>query len=342
MRIIKKLGNGAFAKVFLINFNGGKAALKIAKEVMDKKNIEAYSRREISILNHFKKSNYIVNLLFYEISPYKNHIIIELLGNELETVLELYNENKRTLPLNIVKRFTRQLLMGMNEMVICDILHNDLKPENILFTKPLGNLFTMPKKIISKNIILYSDIKSLDLKPHIDNYYFVLQELILSNASVKISDFGNAYSKSYIDKDFECARPTRYYISPEILLGCPYWIESDMWSLGCIIIEMMVGEILFEPDRDNNMGVNSAHLAAIIQVFGEFKEKHLLNAKNRNRYFINTTHKFNYLIKRKPLKQILKEYGLSKDEYDFLIPFFNFDPKKRITPAECLKSKWLN
>jgi serine/threonine protein kinase len=338
MKTIKKLGEGAFADVFLVHFNGKNAALKVAKNNISKSDAERYSKNEISILNNFKKSNHIVNLIFYEITHNKNHIIVELLGDELYSVLDLYKENGKLLPLKIVKRFTRQLLEGMQEMAECNILHNDLKPENILFTKPLGNLFKCSKSHIAKLIMRYS---GKNLQTHLENYYYVLQELVLSSACVKISDFGNAYSINSIDKHFESARPTRHYISPEILLKCPYWIESDMWSLGCIIVEMMMGEILFDPIRDNNMGINSAHLAAIIQIFGEFNECHLRNSKKKDKYFIGTKHRFNYLIKKKPLEKIVQYYGLSQAEADFLRPFFNFDAQQRITPAECLKSQWL-
>lgn len=33
--------------------------------------------------------------------------------------------------------------------------------------------------------------------------------------------------------------------SPEVLLGIPYDLAIDMWSLGCILVEMHTGEPLF-------------------------------------------------------------------------------------------------
>jgi len=38
---------------------------------------------------------------------------------------------------------------------------------------------------------------------------------------------------------------SRFYRSPEVLLGIPYDMAIDMWSLGCILIEMHTGEPLF-------------------------------------------------------------------------------------------------
>lgn len=38
---------------------------------------------------------------------------------------------------------------------------------------------------------------------------------------------------------------SRFYRSPEVLLGMPYDLAIDMWSLGCILVEMHTGEPLF-------------------------------------------------------------------------------------------------
>ena len=38
---------------------------------------------------------------------------------------------------------------------------------------------------------------------------------------------------------------SRFYRSPEVLLGLAYDMAIDMWSLGCILVEMHVGEPLF-------------------------------------------------------------------------------------------------
>jgi len=49
---------------------------------------------------------------------------------------------------------------------------------------------------------------------------------------------------------------SRFYRSPEVLLGIPYDLAIDMWSLGCILVEMHTGEPLFsganEVSHDEN------------------------------------------------------------------------------------------
>lgn len=342
MKIEKKLGEGAFANVYLANYNNKQVALKIPKNNITKAKADEYAINEIHILNNFTNSIYIVNLIHYEISNTKNNIVVELLGNELHSVLKLFKENKQTLPLYIVKHFTKQILYGLVEMSQRNILHNDLKPENILFTQPLGHLFTRTKDKTCHLIAFY--IKT-NVYAHATIFYHVLQELVLSQASIKISDFGNAFSAelaTQYKEEFTHARPTRHYVSPEILLRSPFWLPADMWSVGCIVYEMLTNSVLFDPVRSNNMGINSAHLASIVETFGTFTEIHLQHAKKRKRYFYGTTHKFNYLIKKNSgMLELLHSYNHGHNEYNFLRPLFDYNTNTRITPATCLLSSWL-
>lgn len=43
---------------------------------------------------------------------------------------------------------------------------------------------------------------------------------------------------------------SRFYRSPEVLLGTPYDLAIDMWSLGCILVEMHTGEPLFSGSNE--------------------------------------------------------------------------------------------
>ena len=43
---------------------------------------------------------------------------------------------------------------------------------------------------------------------------------------------------------------SRFYRSPEVLLGLPYDLAIDMWSLGCILVEMHTGEPLFSGSNE--------------------------------------------------------------------------------------------
>lgn len=47
---------------------------------------------------------------------------------------------------------------------------------------------------------------------------------------------------------------SRFYRSPEVLLGMPYDLAIDMWSLGCILVEMHTGEPLFSGSNEVRLG----------------------------------------------------------------------------------------
>ncbi len=53
---------------------------------------------------------------------------------------------------------------------------------------------------------------------------------------------------------------SRFYRSPEVILGHPYNMAVDMWSLGCIMAELFTGRPLF-PGEDE-----AEQLACIMEV----------------------------------------------------------------------------
>ncbi|XP_076828229.1 homeodomain-interacting protein kinase 1-like [Brachyhypopomus gauderio] len=74
-----------------------------------------------------------------------------------------------------------------------------------------------------------------DLKP--DN--IMLVDPVRQPYRVKVIDFGSAthVSKAVCSSYLQ----TRYYRSPEIILGLPFCEAIDMWSLGCVIAELFLG-----------------------------------------------------------------------------------------------------
>lgn len=59
---------------------------------------------------------------------------------------------------------------------------------------------------------------------------------------VKLIDFGSATFANDVDYDYLQTRP---YRAPEITLGLGFGFNADMWSLGCVIYEMITSRVLF-------------------------------------------------------------------------------------------------
>ena len=80
------------------------------------------------------------------------------------------------------------------------------------------------------------DIIHCDLKP---------ENILLRHpkrSAIKIIDFGSSCLST---KKMYTYIQSRFYRSPEVLLGLPYSQKIDMWSLGCVLVEMHTGEPLF-------------------------------------------------------------------------------------------------
>ena len=94
----------------------------------------------------------------------------------------------------------------------------------------------------SKNI-LYRDLKPENVllaKPN--------------KSKVKLIDFG---SSCFEEERYYTYIQSRFYRAPEIMLGIAYTTAIDMWSLGCIVFECLVGIPLFagENERDQMLAI---------------------------------------------------------------------------------------
>lgn len=71
--------------------------------------------------------------------------------------------------------------------------------------------------------------------------------LMMEDGTLKISDFGTAKSikissNEDIAKLCSSLKGTPYYMAPEVLRRTGHGISADIWSLGCLVIEMMSGK----------------------------------------------------------------------------------------------------
>lgn len=81
------------------------------------------------------------------------------------------------------------------------------------------------------------DVVHRDLKPE--------NLLLTGRSTLKLCDFGFTRSVGSSDEALTDYVATRWYRSPELLVGEPYGKALDIWSIGCIVYEMLTGEPLF-------------------------------------------------------------------------------------------------
>ena len=67
-----------------------------------------------------------------------------------------------------------------------------------------------------------------------------------SPRTLKIIDFGLAVQLQDFDEERQTLCGTPNYISPEVIQNKPYGLQTDLWSLGCIMFALLTGTPPFE------------------------------------------------------------------------------------------------
>ncbi|KAH3665755.1 hypothetical protein OGAPHI_003943 [Ogataea philodendri] len=137
-----------------------------------------------------------------------------------------------------------------------------------------------------------------DLKP--ENISLVS----LDKPDLKVIDFGSACHERQI---FYTYIQSRFYRSPEVMLGLSYSSSVDMWSLGCIIAELFLGLPIFPGSSEYNQ------LYRIIQMLGMPPIWMLDMAKN-SKNFMNKIEQPNgkHIYQLKSMEQYSREFNVNE------------------------------
>jgi serine/threonine protein kinase len=237
-------------------------------------------------------------------------------------------------------------------------LENDYELNIMDYSKSIKKYLTEKKKItndyeyrikymIKDKIIrnISDEKKQLELLTNLQKDLYQLFLDIDENIRIKICHFGNAcYSNHHFSRDIQ----TRQYRAPEIILGINYNETVDIWSLACIVFEMITGDYLFEPrQKDKSYSKDDDHLAQFIELLDRIPKNFALSGTESKRFFtkdgklgrISALHKC-------LLKDVLvKKYHFKKNEAialnDFLLPMLEYCPEKRASAKQMLNHPWL-
>nr|XP_029712273.1 dual specificity tyrosine-phosphorylation-regulated kinase 4 isoform X1 [Aedes albopictus] len=155
---------------------------------------------------------------------------------------------------------------------------------------------------------------------------------------IKVIDFG---SSCYSHRKVYTYIQSRFYRSPEVILGLSYGTPIDMWSLGCILAELYTGYPLFPGENEVEQ------LACIMEVLGVPPDD-LINTATRRRLFFDSRGIPRCITnskgrKRKPGSKTISQALRCNDTVfiDFVSKCLEWDPKKRMTPEEAARHEWL-
>ncbi|XP_065186583.1 uncharacterized protein LOC135817338 [Sycon ciliatum] len=196
-------------------------------------------------------------------------------------------------------------------------------------------------KLLRRVGVLHADIKP-------DN--ILVNE---NKMSLKLCDFGSA-SLITGENDITPYLVSRFYRSPEIIIGRPYDYALDLWSVACTMFETYTGKIMFPGKSNNQM------LKLMMDLKGKMPKKMIQKAVFRDKHFdaqcnflnievdkVTEREKVTVMAIINPTfdllgalrgRQSLDEEGFRKVKQfkDVLDKMVFLDPTKRITVNEAL------
>ncbi|KAI5385219.1 cyclin-dependent kinase G-2 isoform X1 [Lathyrus oleraceus] len=178
-------------------------------------------------------------------------------------------------------------------------------------------------KYLHDNWVLHRDLKTSNL-------------LLNNRGELKICDFGLARQYGSPLKPYTHLVVTLWYRAPELLLGArQYSTAIDMWSLGCIMAELLSKEPLFNGKTEFDQ------LDKIFRILGTPNETIWPGFSKLPGVKVNfVKHQYNLLRKKFPATSFTGSPVLSDSGFDLLNKLLTYDPEKRITAEAALNHEW--
>ncbi|XP_071442006.1 dual specificity tyrosine-phosphorylation-regulated kinase 2-like [Hetaerina americana] len=232
------------------------------------------------------------------------------------------------LSINLYELIKKNNFLGFSLQLVRKFAHSMLKCLEALY----------------KNQIIHRDMKPENI---------LLKQV--GRSGLKVIDFG---SSCFGNQSVYTYIQSRFYRAPEVIMGGHYGMPIDMWSLGCILAEVVAGSPLFPGDNEEDQ------LACIIELIGIPPAKVIESCKRSNvfisskgypRYCSASTREDGSIVLSgcmtrhgkirgppgsKNLRTALKNCG-DPLFVDFIRRCLEWDPEKRLTPAAALTHPWL-
>jgi serine/threonine-protein kinase SRPK3 len=160
------------------------------------------------------------------------------------------------------------------------------------------------------------------------------------NLKLIITDFNNS---STIDNDNDYEIQYRSYRPPENIINSNFNQLSDIWSLGCVLYEVITDNILFDSEEDSDN--KDQHLLSLMYKYlGKFPRDMTTNYKLfDNDGNIKGIYNINYSTLENKLKEDRPD--LTDEEIksisNLLYKMLKYNPNERLTPKQLLDDSFL-
>ncbi|KAH0473231.1 MAG: hypothetical protein KVP17_001579, partial [Porospora cf. gigantea B] len=224
------IGQGTYGKVYKARNKKTGSLVALKKIFIHNKQIgiPTTAVREIGVLKELRHPN-IVPLRNVIIDQRKARLFLEfdLIQMDLRDYMKCFHN--RRMPMISVRSIIRQILLGLQHCHGKNIVHRDLKPSNILIDPQPSGARLAPTTSRANRVMAGNH----------------------GHERVFVADFGLARYQPEAKKDLTHEVVTLWYRAPEVILGRnDYDFALDMWSVGCILGELIYGRALFAGESE--------------------------------------------------------------------------------------------
>ncbi|KAL3891536.1 hypothetical protein ACJMK2_003796 [Sinanodonta woodiana] len=216
-------------------------------------------------------------------------------------------------------------LMGMNLYEL--IKKNNFQGFSIALIRRFAFSLLQCLKLLQREKIIHCDLKPENI---------LLRQR--GQSSIKVIDFG---SSCYEHQRVYTYIQSRFYRSPEVILGLPYSMPIDMWSFGCILAELYTGYPLFPGENEVEQ------LACIMEILG-LPPNNILDQATRKRLFFDSKGSPRSITNSKGKKRRVGSKDLEQSVktsdasfLEFIRRCLDWDPNTRMTPEDALQHEWI-
>ncbi|KAM8975850.1 serine/threonine-protein kinase ULK2 isoform 2-T2 [Pelodytes ibericus] len=208
------IGHGAFAVVFK-GRHRKKTDWEVAIKSINKKNL---SKSQILLgkeIKILKELQHENIVALYDVQELPNSVFLVMEYCNGGDLAD-YLQAKGTLSEDTIRVFLQQIAAAMRILHSKGIIHRDLKPQNILLS------------------------------------YASRKKSTFSGIRIKIADFGFArYLHSNMMAATLCGSPM--YMAPEVIMSQHYDAKADLWSIGTVIYQCLVGKPPFQANSPQDL-----------------------------------------------------------------------------------------